>query len=446
MTKLSFPKDFLWGTATSAHQIEGAWADDGKGVNTWDRFEQEPGRILNGDTAQVACDHYHRWSEDLSLIREIGFGAYRFSISWARILPNGRGKPNPLGLDFYDRLVDALLAKGIKPLVTLYHWDLPQALQNTIGGWESRDSAKIFADYAGVVTKRLGDRVTDWITHNEPGATMEAYLEGTMPPGTIDRRLAYQVAHHVLLSHGLAGQALDSYSPKKPKVGIALDLWPVHPATDKQGNDVQADLWWQLRYAWFLSPVSLGKYPELALDALGDDGPITQNGDLKLISRKLDFIGVNHYSRLLVDGRGKEHLPEGAPLTDMEWEVYPPAMFEVLDQVQNEYGVSPIYITENGAAYQDQIDADGRIRDRKRRQYFQKYLAQVHKAIEKGIDVRGYFAWSLLDNFEWAFGYDKRFGLIYVNFDTLKRTIKDSGHWFSQVIRQNGFDLEESRD
>ena len=444
MARIQFPDGFLWGAATSAHQIEGAWADFGKGESTWDHFERQPGRIENGDTAQIACDHFHRVEEDVAIMRELNLAAYRFSIAWTRIFPTGRGSVNRLGLDFYDRLVDRLLDAGIRPFVTLYHWDLPQVLQEQVGGWESRDCAKIFADYAAEVARRLGDRVTDWITQNEPGATMEAYLEGTMPPGTVDRGLAFQVAHHVLLSHAYAAEALRAYGGKEASVGISLDLWPVHPADGSEANAVVADRIWNLRWAWFLEPLARGTYPAAALDYLAGDAPEVLPGDLEAIARPIDFLGVNVYTRYVVDRDGNEARTAGAEYTDMDWEVYPPAIHEVLARAQNEYGLAPLYVTENGAAVTERVEGD-RVRDPQRQRYLSAHLAQVHRAIAEGVDVRGYFAWSLLDNFEWAYGYAKRFGIARVDFADRSRTIKDSGRWYAGVIESGGLEPDPER-
>ena len=442
MSTLRFPEGFLWGAATSAHQIEGGHDADGKGPSTWDVFETEAGRIRNGDTAQVACDHYHRYAEDVGLMRKLGLRAYRFSIAWPRVQPYGCGPVNEAGLDFYDRLVDALLDAGITPFVTLYHWDLPQPLQAEIGGWESREIVSLFADYAELCAERLGDRVTHWITHNEPGATMEAYLEGTMPPGIVHEKKAYQVAHNVLLSHGLATQALRAIGGERFQIGIAPDIWPVYPATDDPADIEAAELLWEKRWAWFLEPLGLKRYPAKAWEALGDSRPKVLDGDLELIGQPLDFLGVNHYSRVVVGRDGEvERLPD-RPYTDFGWEVVPEAFYDALARVHANYKLGPFYITENGAAYNDVLDADGRVRDPKRQAYFAQYLATLHRAITDGVPVKGYFAWSLLDNFEWAYGYSVRFGLIHVDYETQARTIKESARWYAQVIADNGFESE----
>ncbi len=432
----AFPSSFLWGAATSAHQVEGAFDEDGKWPSVWDSFELEPGRIAKGYNARMSCDHYHRLEEDLDLMQALNLNAYRFSISWPRVIPRGRGDINEAGLDFYDRLTDGLLSRGIEPLATLYHWDLPQALQWERDGWENPEITNHFARFAEVVGKRLGDRVHFWCTHNEPGVTLEAYLDGSMPPGIQDRAAGYQAAHHVLLSHGLAVDALRATCSEAPKIGMAQDIWPVHPKSDSEPDRLAAKQRWELRWDWFLSPVAFGHYPMQAYEFLGNDAPDIQDGDMEIIARPLDFMGINYYSRLVVSADGEE-LPKDAPTTEMDWEIYPQGMYEVLEKARNHYGFGPLIVTENGAAFPDVVEEDGTIRDEQRRLFLADHLAQVHRAMEDGIDVWGYFAWSLMDNFEWLHGYTRRFGLVHVDFATLERQIKESGRWYAKLIERN---------
>ncbi len=425
-----FPPDFIWGSATSAYQIEGAWNLEGKGESIWDRFSHTPGKVWRGHTGDVACDHYHRYRADVELMRDLGLQAYRFSISWPRVLPTGRGQVNPAGLDFYDRLVDTLLAANIKPWATLYHWDLPQALQDG-GGWAQRDLCAHFADYAALVVQRLGDRVQDWMTFNEPWCT--AFLghdTGEHAPGLRDRRLALQVAHHVLLSHGLATQALRAVRGDL-RVGIVLNLWPVEAVVDD--DDVQAEVepTWQRNCAWFLDPLYRAAYPSAALAAYGPLAPTVAANDLATIAQPLDLMGINYYHRIAL---GVEGPPPGAEVTEMGWEVYPQGLTHLLQRLHHEYRLPPLYITENGAAYVDTVTPAGRVPDARRLEYVRQHLHALHDAMAAGVDVRGYFVWSLLDNFEWAHGYGKRFGIVHVDFDTQVRTVKESGRWYSQVI------------
>jgi beta-glucosidase len=442
---MKFPKDFLWGSATASHQIEGAWNEDGKSPSIWDVYEQKPGKILNGDTARTACDHYHRYREDVALMKQLGMGAYRFSVAWPRILPSGKLPVNEKGLDFYDRLVDALLEADIRPFITCYHWDMPQALMDEYGGWVGRETAWCFADFVAVVAARLGDRVTDWITHNEPGVAMEAYLEEGWPPGDIlDQKSAYQVAHHVLLSHGLAASALRATCAKTPNIGITQDLWPVHPATDSDEDRKAAQMRWDLRWGWLLEPIALGRYPEKGWEALGENRPVIEPGDMRIISTKLDFFGLNYYTRIIMSNSDGELGPQpGRKYTNMGWEFFPEGMYETLDIVCNKFKLGPVYITENGASFDDEVGPDGIVRDENRIEVLAGCLVQVHKAISDGMDVRGYFAWSFMDNFEWAQGFSKRFGIVHVDYATQKRTIKASGRWYQDVIKQNGFLLED---
>ena len=437
---LSFPQGFLWGAATAAHQIEGAWDADGKGESIWDRFNHTPGKIQDGDTGDVTCDHYHRYQEDVALMRQLGLAAYRFSISWPRVLPAGRGAVNPAGLGFYDRLVDELLEANIRPFVTLYHWDLPQALQD-LGGWPHRDTCGYLADYAALMVRHLGDRVRDWVTLNEPYVSaFIGYREGRHAPGVRDDKLALQAAHHLLVAHGLAAQAIRATapSPLQTQVGIVLDMFPTETDTDLDEDRAMVKQAWERGTGWLLDPLTRVCYPPEALQAYGADAPDIRPGDMALIAQRLDFLGVNHYSRNLVrNGQLVQPVP-GAEYTQMGWEVHPAAFRRLLVRLKRDYTLPPLYITENGAAFPDEVSPDGGVHDVRRVSYLREYFTQARLAMEDGVDLRGYFVWSLLDNFEWSFGYSKRFGLIYVDYVTQRRTIKDSGKWYAEVIARNG--------
>ena len=432
-----FPSDFVWGAAASSYQIEGAAYEDGRGESTWDRFCATPGKVRAGETGEIACDFYHRYPEDIALMRDLGLDAFRFSVAWPRILPDGTGRVNEAGLDFYDRLVDALLEAGIRPFANLFHWDLPQALEDA-GGWPERATSEAFVEYAEVVAERLGDRVKDWITHNEPFcASWLGYGLGVHAPGGTSVRDALAAAHHVLLSHGWAVQAVRRAAPTA-EVGIVLDTWPIHPASDDPADVAVAHAEDGIRNRWFFDPLLRGSYPEDALERLAGDAPSLRDGDLETISVPLDFLGVNNYSRRIVragaDGAAVDvRAPEGE-LTDMTWEVYPPGLSESLVRLHGEYGVESLYVTENGAAFADVRSHDGRIHDVERIAYLDRYLGAVATALASGVPVRGYFVWSLLDNFEWSLGYSKRFGLVYVDYPTLERVPKDSFHWYRELI------------
>jgi len=432
----SFPKGFVWGAATAAYQIEGAWNEDGKGESIWDRYCRTPGNIARDENGDRACDHYHLWREDVALMKELGLQAYRFSISWPRVLPLGRGFVNQPGLDFYDRLVDALLEVNIEPYLTLYHWDLPQALQDE-GGWVNRTTTAVFADYAALMAKLLGDRVKYWATFNEPYvAAIVGNLVGRHAPGNKDAKTAYQVAHHLLVAHGLAVQALRAQQDDL-SVGIVLDNWGQDAATDAPEDVAAADRAWRAARSLFLDPLFAAHYsPEAWPEP--EAVPQVLDGDLALISQKLDFLGVNFYSRTLHSAQGIVNPVPGSEYTEMGWEVSAPSLRRLLNRMNNDYRLPPLYITENGAAFKDEPEADGHIHDPRRLQYLKDHFIQVRLAMQDGVDLRGYFVWSLLDNFEWAFGYDRRFGIVGVDFETLKRTPKDSALWYSQVIARNG--------
>lgn len=455
---IAFPKDFVWGCAASAYQVEGAWNEDGKGPSVWDTFVHSPEHILNNETGDMAVDHYHRYIKDVALMKKLGLDAYRFSVSWSRIQPTGIGAVNQAGLDFYDRLVDELLKNKIEPYICLFHWDLPQALQDQ-GGWPNRDTALAFAEYAGVVTGRLSDRVKVWMTHNEPWvAAMAGYFSGELAPGVKDAQAAFKALHHLLLSHGLAAEAIRAHAKQPVKVGITLNLNPVHPASEsKRDRDAAARMDTILNRAT-LDPLLKGTTPmqEFAIGKLLARS-LVKPGDLEKI-RRLDLLGINYYTRTVVkyDRKfpviaGSQIQPEGNEYSGM-WEIYPEGVYELLMRIKQDY-LTPaatgmamdhkapeIMITENGIPVPDGLDFDGRVRDERRIRYLRDHLAQVQRAMQAGVPVKGYFHWSLMDNFEWAHGFGQRFGLVYVNFKTQERTIKDSGHWFSEVIKQNGFE------
>jgi beta-glucosidase len=433
----SFPDGFVWGVATAAYQTEGAVDEGSRGLSIWDTFCQTPGKVRNGDSGTIACDFYHRYREDIALMAELGVTAFRFSIAWPRVIPDGRGRANEAGLDFYDRLVDELLAAEILPFATLYHWDLPQPLEDA-GGWPERATAHAFAEYVETVAGRLGDRVHAWTTHNEPYcASWLGYGTGRHAPGRTSRKDAVAATHHLLLSHGLAVDVLRSVCPRA-EVGIVLDSWPCHPATDAPADVAAARDVDALRNRLFFDPLLRGDYPEDVLELLDGDGPPVRDGDLALIATPIDFVGVNNYSRHVVsaNSNGGDPIvePVGSPRTAMDWEIYPDGLHEVLARLHGEYGVKALYVTENGAAFADIRSHDGQVRDPERTAYLEQYVRSVGRAIDDGVPVRGYFVWSMLDNFEWAEGYSKRFGLVYVDYPTLERIPKSSFYWYRDFI------------
>ena len=435
-----FPASFKWGAATASYQVEGAWDADGKGESIWDRFSHTPGKIKDAATGDVACDHYHRYQEDVALMRTLGLHAYRFSISWPRLLPAGFGNVNPAGLNFYDRLVDTLLEAKIQPFVTLHHWDLPQALYEK-GGWLKRDNLSYFADYAVLLVKLLGDRVQHWTTFNEPVVIAEAgYVNGEHAPGIkAGWKVGWQVIHNLLVAHGLAIQAMRAVRPGL-ELGIVLSQWHVEPASDDPADRTTAEQGWSSHETAFTHPIFRGYYHPLMLAAMGEDVPEIQAGDMALIAQKLDFLGINSYSRIVVGANGIVNPVPGSDYTDMGWEVCAPSFRRMLNRINADYDLPPIYITENGAAYPDIVSPDGQIHDERRTDYLRQHLQQLRLAMQDGVDVRGYFAWSLLDNFEWAEGNTKRFGLVRVDYDTLVRILKDSAKWYAQVIAKNQVD------
>ena len=447
MSATRFPPDFLWGAATSAYQIEGAVREDGRGETIWDRFCATPGKIFEGHTGEVACDHYHRFREDVALMRELGLRSYRFSVAWARILPAGFGRLNPAGLDFYQRLVDELAGSGITPMVTLYHWDLPQALQDR-GGWEARDTARYFADYAVALFERLGDRVKLWITHNEPYVAAHiGYGTGEHAPGLRDQAKALQVAHHLLLSHALAVQAYRQRADAGGKIGISLDLHPAQAQSDHPQDRQAAMLYDAHQNRWFLDPVFRGRYPQelLQIAQRRHGAPRFPQEDLQTFAAApVDFLGVNYYFRQLVrrpERKEELFLPvrpdyPGARFTEMGWEQWPGGLYELLTRLHREYGQPELYVTENGAACPDERMADGRIDDQDRVSYLREHIAAAGKALAEGVRLKGYQVWSLLDNFEWAQGYSKRFGLVHVDLRTQERRPKKSALWYSRLIER----------
>jgi beta-glucosidase len=444
-----FPDAFLWGAATSAYQIEGSPLADGAGPSIWQRFARTPGRTASGETGDIACDHYRRWESDVRLMAELGLSAYRFSVAWGRILPAGRGRVNPAGVAFYDRLVDGLLQHGIQPMVTLYHWDLPAALDDR-GGWLNADIADWFADYGRVMFRALGDRVPYWTTLNEPWVVTDGgYLHGVLAPGHRNLYEAPIATHNLLRAHGTAVQAFRAESAGS--IGLVVNLEPKYPASDSPADLAatrRADAYMNRQY---LDPVFLGRYPEELVEIFGDAWPEHADADMRLIRQPIDFLGINYYTRSV-----SRHDDEAPPvramsvlqpqhaITETGWEVFPPALTAVLLWVEERYGKVPLYITENGAAFYDPPSAtDGRIEDPLRVQYLHDHLRAAYEAIARGVDLRGYFAWSLLDNFEWSLGYAKRFGLVHVDYRSQVRTPKASARYYSEIIRSQGEVLSE---
>src|SRR5215213_504595 len=440
----AFPEGFLWGAATSAYQIEGSPLADGAGPSIWQRFSHSPGRTHEGQTGDVACDHYRLYRDDVRLMAELGLNAYRFSISWSRVLPGGTGRVNEAGLGFYDRLVDALLEHGIRPNATLYHWDLPEALDDR-GGWLNRDVADWFAEYARVAFRRLGDRVPMWATLNEPWVVTDGgYLHGALAPGHRNLFEAPIATHNLMRAHGAAMEAYRSEARKA--VGLVVNLEPKYPASDREDDVVataRADAYMNRQY---LDAACLGQYPAEMRDIFGEAWPEPSAADMALIRQPIDFIGINYYTRNVT-----EHWPAALPLrsrgarqqqatyTETGWEVHPSSLTRILLWVKERYGNPPLYITENGAAFYDPPKTiDGRIDDPLRVQYYREHLRGAADAMRQGADLRGYFAWSLLDNFEWSLGFSKRFGIVHVDYETQQRTIKASGRFYSDVIRSNG--------
>ena len=448
VTETGFPAGFAWGAATAAYQIEGGATADGKGESIWDRFSHTPGAISDGSTGDVACDHYRLWHADVDQMARLSLNAYRFSVSWPRIFPEGKGALNASGLDFYEQLVERVLAQGITPFVTLYHWDLPQALQDK-GGWENRDTALYFADFAVALARRLGDRVGHWITQNEPHVVVyDGHVMGTKAPGLRDKRLILPVSHHLLLSHGVATQALRSELPEGAQIGATLNFAHIEPASDRE-EDAQAarirdGLWHRL----YLDPLYRGAYPEDVLPLVAAPLDLIRDGDLEIIASPTDFLGVNYYTRSIIRaGAGGAEDPRSVPprgaLTTMGWEVYPEGLTQVLTRLRADYAPKGMYITENGAAYPDHVAPDGRVYDTERKEYLRRHFQAARDALAAGAPLRGYFVWSLLDNFEWSHGYTQRFGIVYTDYATQQRIPKESAAFVSAVAATNGGALDE---
>ncbi len=448
-----FPKDFTWGAATASYQIEGGWDADGKGLSTWDVFSRKPGATFNGETGDIACDHYHRWRDDIKIMQQLGLKAYRFSVGWPRILPAGRGKVNEVGLQFYDELVDALLEAGIEPFLTLDHWDLPQTLE-AAGGWPQRSTAEAFVEYADVLSRSLGDRVKYWITHNEPAVVaLMGYSMGIHAPGARDHGLFAPAAHHLLLSHGWAVPVIRRNSPGA-EVGIVLNINWVVPASNSAADLAATRIGDGEWFRFFADPVYGRGYPTDAVEHLTKSGFLPNGldfihpGDMESIAVPTDFIGLNYYQRVIVrtDEQGNDPpLIERQPQTpefwtEMGWENYPPGLTACLGRVAFDYQPRKIYITENGASYSTPPDESGRVADVHRLNYLRSHFIAAQKAIEAGVPLAGYFVWSLMDNFEWSRGYSQRFGIVYVDYQTQKRYLKDSALWYKDVIEKNGLD------
>jgi beta-glucosidase len=431
LSRAQLAPPFLFGAATAAYQIEGAANEGGRGPSIWDQFSHEPGRTLNGDTGDVACDHYHRWRDDVALMASLNLQAYRFSIAWPRVQPEGRGAWNEEGIAFYDRLIDALLERDIQPHATLYHWDLPQALQDR-GGWGRRDTAQHFADYAGRMGQLFGDRLASLCTHNEPWCTAVLGHEiGKFAPGLRDARLAAQVSHHLLLSHGLALARLRADGVRAP-LGIVLNQSPVSCASDSAEDRAAGATEYARFVRWYMDPIFLGRYPE---DPGIEHYPKVEEGDLALISAPIDLLGLNYYTRIWVSrSQPVQPRPDALGVTDMGWEIYPEGLRDQLIALHRDYpNLPPVYITENGMAEADRLQ-DGRVDDPRRVDYLRRHLEAVAEARAAGVDVRGYFYWSLMDNYEWDSGYDKRFGIVHVDYATQQRTPKASALWYRDTI------------
>ena len=449
MSTRYFPDGFLWGAATSAYQIEGAWDEDGKGEGIWDRFTHRPYNILNGDTGDVACDHYHRMPRDVALMRELGLRSYSFSISWPRVLPQGRGAVNEKGFDFYNRLVDNLLEAEILPVVTLNHWDYPQALEDA-GGWPNRDSADWFVDYARIVFDRLGDRVAAWITHNEPWViAFLGYAIGLHAPGACDHSKAYQAVHQLLLAHGKTVQ-LFRQGRYPGEIGIVLNLEGYEPASEREEDQSAYQRVYEESASLFLDPLFKGRYPEMLFDWIGPHQPRVLAGDLDLIRQPIDFLGVDYYRTHTVSHaiNGTLLKAELGPLpapgwgqTELGWGINPSGLTATLLDVRDRCGDLKVYIAENGCALRDVPDETGFVADWGRVNYLRAHLQAALEAIDAGVNLRGYYVWSLMDNFEWSMGYGPRFGLIRVDYETGRRFPKQSAYWFSEVIKHNGISI-----
>ncbi len=437
---VDFPKDFVWGSATASYQVEGAWKEDGKGESIWDRCSHTVGRVKGGDTGDVACDMYHRYKQDIAMMKQMGMKSCRFSIAWPRIQPAGTGAVNQRGLDFYGRLTDAILAAGIRPLPTLYHWDLPQAFEDR-GGWPNREMVNYFTDYAQIVVKSLGDRIINWSIFNEPWIfTAFGYWRGIHAPGRTDEKEFFRSVHVVNMAQGQAFKAMKALNPKL-QIGSAFSMANCEPVTDSQADHDAADRMHAFKNTLFLEPAMHGRYPKFTPDNSGEDLLDIRSGDMEIVRAPLDFIGVNYYSRTMVedgDANGAIHAKTSSgkqgPLTDFGWEVWPDSFHDLLVRISKEYLNTPIEVTENGCSYGDSPLTDGSVPDVRRTDFYRGYISAVGRAIRDGANIRGYHAWSIMDNFEWSEGYSQRFGLVYVDFRTQKRSIKDSGKWYSRLV------------
>ena len=461
MKDLIFPKDFVWGAATASYQIEGATDVDGRGVCTWDTFSAKPGKVINNENGLRACNHYNLYKEDVQLMKNIGIDAYRFSFSWPRVFPDGEGNINQKGLDFYDRLIDELLANDITPYATLFHWDLPQALESKYGGWRSKEVSKLFGEYAGVISERFSDRTQNWMTINEIKCfTTLAHREDRHAPGGIEpEKIVWQTVHNALLGHGLAVDAIRANSKQKANIGIVENLDTCWPVIDTKDNIEAARKLWKDLNQYILFPLLKGKYDEKWLNIISDDAPEYTDNEMKIISNPIDFIGYNYYSGLGVRARTQKKVKKeynrvlGTPVddseyevleygkdyprTDMEWPITPKALYYALKFTKEEFGDIPVYITENGMAAADEETVNGEVIDLSRVEYIRTHLETVNSAIKDGCNVKGYFVWSLMDNFEWAWGYTKRFGICRVNYTTFERYLKLSGKFYKEIIKNN---------
>ncbi|MEN0658287.1 GH1 family beta-glucosidase [Caldifermentibacillus hisashii] len=447
MSIIKFPKDMKWGTATASYQIEGAAFEDGRGLSIWDTFSHTPGKVKNGDNGDVACDSYHRYEEDIELIKDLGINIYRFSVSWPRIYPNGTGKINQKGIEFYHKFIDKLLENGIEPMCTLYHWDLPQALQDK-GGWANRETIEAFVNYAETMFKEFNGKIKYWITLNEPWCVsfLSNYI-GTHAPGNQDLQLATDISHHLLIAHGKTVSKFRELNIEG-EIGYAPNTTWLEPFSDKQ-EDIDACHREIGHYVeWFMDPVFKGEYPQFMLDWFRKKGVRLhiQDGDLESINQPIDFLGINYYTGYIARYKENsglfdfEYIKMGYERTEIDWPVYPEGFYKVLTYINNRYGNIPIYITENGACYNDE-PINGKIKDKKRIKYLKQHLVALSRAIESGVNIKGYLLWSLMDNFEWAEGYSKRFGIVHVDYDTLKRTKKDSFYWYKKLVGNNWFEF-----
>lgn len=449
MKKMTFPAGFSWGTATASYQVEGAWNEDGKGESIWDRFSHTEGRIATGDTGDVACDQYHRYAEDAAIMKQLGLRGYRFSVSWSRIFPDASGKVNQAGLDYYSRLTDELLKNGVMPFPTLYHWDLPQWLQDQ-GGWANRDIITHFTTYAETVVNALGDRIKNWMVFNEPWVFVYlGYLYGVHAPGIRDSEAAVKASHIVNLAQSSAMKAMRA-TGKIEQVGSAFSMASSYPFTDGDDNKAAAERHHAWNNIWFLDPSIKGAYPNAYIE---QDKMLrkmdVRPGDMEACVEKPDFIGINLYQRAIVENNPndrnlgiRQHRGPG-PQTAFGWEIWPAALYQMIKRIDKDYKL-PIYITENGCSFPTGPDANGRVPDQERADFYHGFVGQVGRAIDEGCDVRGYYAWTLIDNFEWAEGFRQRFGIVHVDFETQKRTIKDSGFWFRDLIARNEIEYDET--